>query len=482
VAKAKLGYERTVSNDADIYDTLALINSHVNKDCNSSFVREVVKTLGPATDKVEFMHRLFDYYCRNVRYKLDEPGTEKVYTPARIIHEGAGDCKKAATFLAACLICAGIEPILKHVYYDNNEDYTHIYVIVANPDLQHYITLDPTNDCQWNKEVSYSGGGLYYLNGRTMKLKSMGAAPTTPQSKSWDSTLLKTLPFSEDLAIGCHNVSGDIEALSGPSYIGFSFKHKFHLPSLSNIIKDAEHVVMQVENKLATVSMVIPRGVFLGGVKTNTAGLAGNLLKLYAQDPNKVNTFWKDFGGDPNTLHAAIVEGAKKHPLLGPEYISGPEVILAAAAPIVAGAAAILASLKPGSPASKDLNALAGATMAAASGGGFDAIASAAATGYAADTTGSHAMPPNGQFTPPGHTPQQPPPGYTWGDGGHSGGSVGFMSMIMLMTMFNNNFYYHNYLFALLCFIGVYINVFLYKFSPLYFNHKKLWQKLLRHI
>lgn len=78
--------------------------------------------------------------------------------------------------------------------------------------------------------------------------------------------------------------------------------------------------------------------------------------------------------------------------------IAGPEAVLAAAAPIVAGAAAIIASLKPGSQMSKDMNALAAGSMALAGGQGFDAAAQAAAAGFAPDPTGQGVLPPGSQF------------------------------------------------------------------------------------
>lgn len=120
--------------------------------------------------------------------------------------------------------------------------------------------------------------------------------------------------FTGAIIASCSGMDQDMQKLAdnAGNMVGFHFGHKFHFPHLKDIIPNAVEVVKKVEHNLATVSMAIPRGVFIGGVKMNVAGLAGKILQLYKQDPNKVDNFWKDFGGTPSALHAAIIEGAKK--------------------------------------------------------------------------------------------------------------------------------------------------------------------------
>jgi hypothetical protein len=470
VAKQKVGFENMVSADADIYDTLALINKHVNTDCNSGFVKDVVTKLGPIIPNEDFMHRVFDYYCRNVKYKLDEKGTEKVYTPARTIHEGAGDCKKAATFLASVLKCAGLNPILKHVYYDGNEDFTHIYVIVPNPDLNNYITLDPTNNCQWNKEVSYSGGGLYYLNGKSMKLKSMGA----PAKMNFEnSTLLKNLPFSEEMSIGCHMTGLYIEATS-ENMLGAK-------PKPVTLPKGGGHAIIKslipqgtnpaVLRAVQNIPIESQRGGLLELIQNNAGGIATSLAVALGTNPKALDTVWGQVGGDINALKAEIIKAAKIKPApipatvtptttAGPQYVGGPMYIgkfslghlLHSASALLHIVAAVANIVAPGS----------GAAIDALAGKG-DQVANVVAP--------ANAPPPP---PPPGIKPD--PNGHLH-ESGHAGHAVGLTATIMALHLLPLQLSAHNYLGALVC-AGV------AAYSPFYFNKyypiKKIWLKLLR--
>lgn len=429
-------FHNIVETDATVHDTLALLVNTVNKYSKAAHVKQVAKLLGAGTaTRAQYIKNVFNYVCRNIEYKLDAGKAadgehiEEIWTPAKIIDEGRGDCKKMSILIAALLKAGGYEPILKHVYYGAGALWTHIYVIVPaveGGDPAEYITLDATNDCKYDSEVQYKQATLYFLNGKHtkvgMELHMLGYSKGGVEFKE------SIDRGAADFLGNCNDIADDVSK----KHIGFSFGHRFHLPNLGNVFKQVEHkletavkdaiknvpdLLRKVEHSLATVSAVYMRGIFLGAVKINTAGLAGNLLKMYSQDPNKVDKFWYGFGGHPNILKAAVIEGAKKHPLLG---IGNPAVILAAAAPILAGAAMLIHQLKPGSPADKDMGALAAGTMTAAAGGGFNAIVDSAKAGYAAgDTSGTHTLPADGMWTPPGHTPNQ----YS----GTTGGSFGIL-------------------------------------------------------
>lgn len=222
----EIGFDKLISKDAGVDDTLALIISTINEYSKDQFVHDVVAKLGPVTDRNAFIRKVFDYYCRNVSYILDKQGVEKVYTPARTICEGKGDCKKSATFLSAVLSAAGIDSVLKHVYYNSSDSYTHIYVIVPNPDLTDYITLDPTNNCQYDKEVRYKSATLYFLNGKKMQLRQMGAAPTFNNG---------ALPFSDEIETGCHNLSDNISGIADSMLGGAQAGYDFMSPSAKAI-------------------------------------------------------------------------------------------------------------------------------------------------------------------------------------------------------------------------------------------------------
>lgn len=209
-----IGFDKLIKKNASVDDTLALIIKSSIECSKMPFVKSIVEKLGPTTPKSEFIRRVFDYYCRNVEYTLDKEGTESVHTPALVIVNGKGDCKKAATFLASVLIAAGIEPIFKHVYYDGSDLYTHIYIIVGNPDYNNYITLDPTNDCKFNKEVDYRTGTLYFTNGKHMELRLMGASkPQHHQQhhQNYNNRGMFNIPFATEIYAGSDEMCGIIE-------------------------------------------------------------------------------------------------------------------------------------------------------------------------------------------------------------------------------------------------------------------------------
>lgn len=242
-----MSWEIVINKDADTDDTLKLIIATTNKYTKSKFVQEAAKKLCNSKDDLQNFRNVFEFYCRNVNYELDEPNVEKVYTPARTISEGKGDCKKASTFIAAVLKAAGYNPIFKHVTYGKNLNYTHIYVIVPFPTLDHYITLDPTNNCKFNSEVKYETGTLYYLNGNKMELKQMGFAGNDYSNPS--SSINGHLEILEDdiNSIGnineFSNISSNLKKAlaNGHHKAGhkdfnsileeFTLAHKFHFPN-----------------------------------------------------------------------------------------------------------------------------------------------------------------------------------------------------------------------------------------------------------
>lgn len=395
------GFNTLIKADADTRDTLQLIVHTVNSYSHSAFALACAKKLcPPGTSSEDCTRNIFNYYCRNVDYVLDQPGIEKVYTPQRTIIEGGGDCKKSATFLASVLVAAGITPVLKHVHYKGNDNYTHIYVIVPNPDLSNYITLDPTNHCKYNEEVSSNRQTLYFLNGKVMELRAMGNANLNTSNLTW----------SEDVLRGTDEMMGDLETV-GDSLLG---KHhhglrsllphlstrarmlviKHHVNPHTAILADALGVspvdgkkMMGLElvegsegvygpdfiegpdyifgpdyigkrkkgglfkklfNVWKSTSLAALRGPFLFLVKFNVHNLAKHLLKAFEEHPAKVEKFWTQFGGKTSSLKKVIVSGAKKKRLLGPadDYgmIYGPDFIGACSSMGFAPAAALAAA------------------------------------------------------------------------------------------------------------------------------------------
>ena len=317
-----VGFDKLHKKNATVDDTLALIIDFVREYSADGFAKSVAKRLHATyPDKHDFLRALFDYYCRNIEYCLDPDGIEQVYTPARTISEGKGDCKKASIFLASVLQAAGIEPVLKHVFYKGNDQYTHIYVIVPDPDLDNYIVLDPTNDCKYNSEVQYSTGTLYFLNGKKMELRAMG-------NPNGDGGYVE-VGWSETLTAGCNNMMGQLEDLS----VNMMGKKGFHpIRTIVHALAESKQLAkvlpkgsMHKLEQLVNIPLDQQRGSFLLALKHNLEGLADHTAAVLGKDPKAFDKVWSDLGGkDPNDVKKAILEGAKKPKAIsGPEYISG---------------------------------------------------------------------------------------------------------------------------------------------------------------
>lgn len=92
--------------------------------------RELVSGLVGSID--ERCEALFAYLTENVVYKLDDDGYQYIKSPARLLHDGCGDCKSLTMFLACCLHCMGIEHIIRFVNYDGGKQYTHVFPVAID--------------------------------------------------------------------------------------------------------------------------------------------------------------------------------------------------------------------------------------------------------------------------------------------------------------------------------------------------------------
>ena len=85
---------------------------------------------------------VFGYLLENVVYREDPDGVQLVKTPARLIHDGIGDCKSMSIFIGSCLHCLEIPFVFRFVGFGNKKIYNHVY-IVANPGTAQELILDP---------------------------------------------------------------------------------------------------------------------------------------------------------------------------------------------------------------------------------------------------------------------------------------------------------------------------------------------------
>ena len=221
-----MAWEVKISDNATTQDTINLIIQTVNKYSHSAFVKALCDRLNPKGGALPFVKNLFDLVCREIEYKRDPVGHEKIYTPERTFREASGDCKKMATIIAACLKYVGIEPLLKVISYDGIR-WEHIFVI-CKIDGQ-WITLDPVNKCQYNKEIPHKKSRVFNLKGESMELSMMGNANNKKSIFDFKSDLAN---IDKDFSLLSGNGTANQEDfLSGPMFDSFTFqdalKHHF---------------------------------------------------------------------------------------------------------------------------------------------------------------------------------------------------------------------------------------------------------------
>lgn len=340
--------------NAAIPDTIDLIAKMIRDHYNTKFVTDLVnETLGPNTRDEVFIRRVFDFVADNITY-IDDPtrtgedGHESVWQPATTISQKQGDCKKMTVLIGCILKNATIEPLLKHVFYDD-EDFTHIYIIVPWPQLPKYLVVDPVNDKKYNKEVRYSHGSVFDLKGNKMNLY-MGNKPTSGTGRyGFKSGFgLPVTQIDMDLYGSARGIAGtsqedqdnileDLFSSDGNATMGKKTKEER---------KARREKAKQV---FKGVSLAIPRGAFLVLVDFNALKLADKLTLGYVRDAKSVGDFWEKVGGNVNELVKAMKHGAGKRtsgPGMGIVVAATIATAIATATPIIIAATELLKKLK----------------------------------------------------------------------------------------------------------------------------------------
>lgn len=286
---AEITFHKVLSKHSTVYDTLEAIIDTINANKTSEFCKRAAKEFGPTGDKLSYIKRVYNWICNNVEYKEDFPGVEVIYTPQLVVLAGESDCKKHTILFSAILAAAGIEPVLKHVYYSGRTDISHIYTIVPMPDLNHYIACD-TTICDFGAEVDYAEATLYFLNGQHMELHMMGNRGDMKQ-QAW----MACCGFNENF-----------------SSIGAAAVHKIsplhHAEVLKKLLPNKPGLAEHLQN----ISIQHQRGAFLELLDKNANGLATHLAVALGKDPNALNSIWHTVGGDLNHLKEMVIKGATK--------------------------------------------------------------------------------------------------------------------------------------------------------------------------
>lgn len=98
----------------------------------------------------ETCHNIWKWIRKEVRYKKDPDGWEKVKGPAETVADGYGDCKSMSILASSILKNLGIDHAYRFAGYHKDKDVSHVYIWL--PDYK--ICLDATYHT-FNSEVPY---------------------------------------------------------------------------------------------------------------------------------------------------------------------------------------------------------------------------------------------------------------------------------------------------------------------------------------
>jgi hypothetical protein len=133
----------------------------------------------------ETCKNIWQYLLDNIKYRADADGRngEMIRTPARLIHDGTGDCKSYSLFTAVILRYLGIPHFFRFVSYNKIKRATHVYIVANNN-----IVIDAVAAVQlgysFNQEVKYTyrvdmserGTKISYLAGLPASRHAVGVS------------------------------------------------------------------------------------------------------------------------------------------------------------------------------------------------------------------------------------------------------------------------------------------------------------------
>lgn len=98
------------------------------------------------------LRNVWSFVKKNVKYRADKPGNERVQSPASLFATGRGDCKSFSIAEAALLRALNIPYKYRFASYKPGGDYTHVYVIARTP--RGWVPIDAVHDTAL-EEVAY---------------------------------------------------------------------------------------------------------------------------------------------------------------------------------------------------------------------------------------------------------------------------------------------------------------------------------------
>lgn len=145
-------------------------NTDIIEAIHVAFFRAVTDVAGTAqqfkgSTRLASAFNVWRFLREKVKYQKDPDALQMVKLPARLIAEGAGDCKSLSITAGALLKNLGFPVVFRYVSYSGNPTPTHVYIITFDK-TGAPIIVDAVYK-QFNKEVPFRSKRDYL-----MKLKS----------------------------------------------------------------------------------------------------------------------------------------------------------------------------------------------------------------------------------------------------------------------------------------------------------------------
>ena len=160
---------------------------------------ELAETLKRETEK-DTCRAVFDFIINNVRYNEDPDGVQWIRTPARLLHDGEGDCKSMAILSASILNNLRIPCFFRFVSFSKNHQITHVYTVTESG-----IIIDPVERIDGQPVFNYASQYTYKKDMNTTqisRLSGIGATeyiytPYMADTYFFDNTIAENYLFSE---------------------------------------------------------------------------------------------------------------------------------------------------------------------------------------------------------------------------------------------------------------------------------------------
>lgn len=278
---------KIIIHDQNVSDIITgMLNAHDKykseyDKISNSFAGRNVKTTA---------RNLWQFLKNNVNYVVESDDKQMLKSPSAILYTGkttGSDCKNFSLFIGGTLASLQrkgfpIDWAYRFASYRLMDKLPHHVFVVINPGTKNEIWIDPV------------------LNGFDQKKQYYYKIDKKPKNMS-------------------------LIALSGIDGIGR--KTKKTAPKKTSAKKTAKQTKRkQAIKKIATklkktgkgilkIALTPSRNAFLLLVKLNFKGIATNLKKVYAKNPDKLKTFWSGFNGKWDNLISNINIGSNKKPL-----------------------------------------------------------------------------------------------------------------------------------------------------------------------